>query len=159
MTETEKAWIAGYFDGEGSIVIKRTGREKRQLALQVQMSNNRPHAIEWLHDYYGGTFLYSKNPNSTNISARWSIVCDKATLFLEDILPYLKDKKRRALLALAFQRYKAKTKLFSGYGKFLPEDIRERRDQFRRAIKRLNHTKYDEQYHRNTHNQGKVLTT
>lgn len=156
MTKTDKAWIAGFFDGEGCITISYTG-EKRWHTLCVQIGNIRPHEIEWIHSYYGGTLLRRKTSKSTNLVTRWRVYSKKAVLFLEDILPYCKSKRRRVLLALAFRRYKVKSRPTSG--RTLPEGVHERREQFRRAISRLNHTKYDEQYYKNTHKQAEAPIT
>src|SRR5437763_682904 len=53
--KTELFYVAGLFDGEGSICIgvsKRRGRSRAHW-LQVQITNTNRRLIEWLHGRFG----------------------------------------------------------------------------------------------------------
>ena len=94
------AYVAGFFDGEGSISIKSPGK-KSGFALVVSVSQYHPLPIELIHTVWGG--YIGKGANG---SVRVMLYSKSAGKFLADIYPYLIVKKQQAEQALAFQQSK-----------------------------------------------------
>ena len=53
LTAPERAYIAGYFDGEGSVGLypKKSG-----FALKITSAQRKPEVLFWLHSLFGGAF-------------------------------------------------------------------------------------------------------
>ena len=100
MKRVDLAYMAGLFDGEGCINIKKKGRYY-SLNCKLNMAN------EFLPNLYKFSFggSLSKVPQEPPIQTQlaWSITSRNATTFLEAILPYLKLKRNEAELAIKFQ--------------------------------------------------------
>jgi len=102
MTNKEELYyLAGYFDGEGSIGLYKNDKGK-WLATCV-LGQAKKDAISIFHKRFGGYFKYqalNKQPHF-----RWSINSRKEILaFLEEILPCLKEKKEQAEVMLEYCR-------------------------------------------------------
>ena len=95
------AYIAGFFDGEGSIFVSKS---KKQYFLTVSISNTNLLVLESIQRIIGGGI--SKSPDNRENSSqlfRLRLYCNEAKKFLERILSYLKIKKEQAKLAIEFQ--------------------------------------------------------
>lgn len=97
-TEIYKAWLAGFFDGEGCITLYcNPGTELKVPRVGIGQKN----AFELLTEIqqvYGGGVNIHKGKGMF----RW--FCSSRTeiqRFLTDILPYLKVKRAKAEIALA----------------------------------------------------------
>jgi hypothetical protein len=112
METTTLAYVAGLFDGEGSIVIgvsKPSIRNKQKSPshwLQVGITNTSKELIVWLKDSFGGHI--SDNSHSPSRKKQrpcwaWRVNSHEACKFLKSILPFLKVKKKQAELAIEFQ--------------------------------------------------------
>ena len=115
MDKETLAYVAGLFDGEGSIVIGVSKpSDKNQLKrpshwLQVGITNTNRELIDWLHD----TFGWHISDNSHSPSRRkqrpcwaWRVMSNEGAAFLETIYPYSRIKKEQMKLAIAFQEYR-----------------------------------------------------
>lgn len=111
---TELAYAAGIIDGEGCITItksvtkyikRRCLNPQYQLRIAVVMAD--PEVCKWLNKRWPGC-LKILNPAKYNPKAKptfnWSISAQKAKFFLEQIYPFLKIKKRQALIGIEFQK-------------------------------------------------------
>lgn len=103
------AYIAGFFDGEGSIFISKS---RKQYFLTVSISNTDKSVLESIQRIMGGSLSKSpdKRENCSHLF-RLRLYCDEAKKFLEKILPYLKIKKEQAKLSIEFQSKMKKGKL------------------------------------------------
>lgn len=116
--ETTKAYMAGFFDGEGSVSIASRGdmkcsrtdltKTKRVFALVVHISQNSKPVLDLFYDLFGGT-LRQDNRKRTGYSPRahvmweWSINGNKQVpLFLRFIKKYLIVKASEVEIALLF---------------------------------------------------------
>jgi hypothetical protein len=125
------AYIAGIFDGEGSIVIgvrKPDGIKHQSPShfLQVGITNTNRLLIEWLLATCGGHI--SDNSHAKSRAGQlpcwaWRVIGWDALQFLEKILPYLRIKTEQAIFAIQFQR---KTQGRRTYLRVPPELIAER---------------------------------
>jgi len=107
LTEPEKAYFAGLFDGEGCIHIARIKRNYGAFyyfQLHLIFSNTNKQVMDYLTSKFGGNLIirkpYKKRQRSYYM---WRIYSQKAKELLEIILPYLIIKKEEALLAIKFQ--------------------------------------------------------
>ncbi|CAA9280909.1 MAG: hypothetical protein AVDCRST_MAG26-3369 [uncultured Chloroflexia bacterium] len=107
------AYVAGLFDGEGSIVIgcsKRTltsGNPTAHYWLQVGITNTDRELIDWLHITFGGHISdNSHSPSRKRMRPCWAwrVMSREAKAFLESITPYLRSKKAQAAIAIDFQQ-------------------------------------------------------
>ena len=109
MKETDKAWLAGIIDGEGSIFIMKQHRKDRErdtnYILRVVVSSTDPYMATECHNLVGGPVISEIRDDRKNNSntLRWALNGKKASSFLVSILPYLKVKMKQANLAIEFQ--------------------------------------------------------
>ena len=99
ITETYKAWLAGFFDGEGSICFANDSCKHPRVVLYQR---NQRALFEEVQKLYGGSLRfmrsgYSKGVHGLNIERQVEIL-----KFLSDILPYLRIKHEKASLMIAF---------------------------------------------------------
>lgn len=97
-------YIAGFFDGEGSIGIYRN--IQRGYWLKTQLTQNKSKQSKLIFDFllekYGGSVSEQKTL-SGNIKYNWQLGSDNCVLFLGEILPFLILKEQQALLACWWQ--------------------------------------------------------
>lgn len=97
-------YLAGFFDGEGSIGIYR------YLEPTVQLGLTNEEMLRNLQNQWGGSVTKYKCKTNRKPAWGWSLY-SKAQIkpFLEAILPYLILKKQEALVMLEFiESYKGK---------------------------------------------------
>lgn len=104
-------YIAGLFDGEGSIGIYYRQKTKDRFHLRTQFTNNKDKNTQklmtWLMDKFGGN-LSEQITLSGNIKYNWQLNSDKAVYFLQKIKPYLIFKKDQAIIAINWQKQRPK---------------------------------------------------
>ena len=110
-------YIAGFFDGEGSVGIyrnklaKKTGYGGENWRLSVNVGNVDPIVVRYLKERYGGSlFLYERSKKMKNRQDAWYWMAtgNGAAAFLREILPYSLVKKQQIELALEYQAQKLK---------------------------------------------------
>lgn len=109
MKETEKAWLAGIIDGEGSIFIMKQKRKDRErdtnYILRVSVQSTDPFMAVECSNLVGGPIIteqFDKRPNNSN-TLKWELSGRKASQVLVEILPYMRVKHNQAELAIQFQ--------------------------------------------------------
>jgi hypothetical protein len=109
LTEAEKAYAAGLFDGEGGIVIQKPRRSKGHT-LMVTLAMRAPAAVTWLQERWPGSLRpHVRQPRERESITVWYWVrsTSAAAECLSDILPYLLAKHDQAQLAIEFQSHKS----------------------------------------------------
>lgn len=100
--ETELAWAAGFFDGEGHVGVHRDKRPGRNLKLQIgiEQADKRPlerfkEAVEW-----SGTVARRTAPRTPNRRQMYRIIMghNDTVLTMRRLWPYLSLPKREQLL-------------------------------------------------------------
>ena len=110
--EISLEYLAGFFDGEGSISIglnspKNTPRSKNpNHTLHVGAGNTNPMIIKYLYDKYGGSFFTRDAKGNQRKVWQWGISSRRAEKFLQELQPFLRMKQPQANLALAFMEHK-----------------------------------------------------
>lgn len=109
VNDTDLAYIAGYFDGEGCVSVwKRrpayTCISPRHI-LNIQISSTDKSGLDWINSRFKGKMLYAHNRTKSNSadSWKWLVSAKRAADILRLILPYLKLKRREAELAIQLQ--------------------------------------------------------
>ena len=113
------AYVAGLFDGDGSVWIckqKTTTHYPARFQMYINVVNTNKEICEILQRKFGGTLRatdYPKHKWKTRYG--WYCASQKAKALLKSILPHLIIKKERVELALKFQKRKSnkKTKILA----------------------------------------------
>lgn len=139
---TELAWIAGFFDGEGCVCIYRSKEAPSQLrrngrgrhVLTLSLTQKTKEILDWVASMFGGRvekYRTSKPCYTWTLCGR-----DKQRAFIYAVLPYLKLKKRQAELALEYLDTVLDEK--QGYSP-TPNDVLEIRQHILDEVKLLKH--------------------
>lgn len=118
-TETELAWLAGFIDGEGSIVLSshKPNPRKRQVSqlwvMRLTVTNSYQESIMLIQSWFGGSVEKRKRAKPHHKQTwKWECSGKRARFVLEKIKPYLIVKKSQCELALKY----AETLWISGRG-------------------------------------------
>ncbi len=113
MEKITKQYIAGFFDGEGSIGIYNRKDRYNGACLRTQLTQNKTSEsfliLSFLKNKYGGN-LSEQKTLSNGIKYNWQLNPKGVKVFLEDIGPYLICKKSQAKLALYWLKNRPKVK-------------------------------------------------
>ena len=145
------AYIAGLFDGEGSVCITKSNQElisKRyshaQHTLTVSITNQYRPVLEYVKNVTGLGNIYPTNKGSRTLS--WQVNQTRAMEFLKAICNSLIIKKQQATLAIKFQEEVSSRNLnpknmdrFEEIKYLTNEDVKWR-DDIKEEMSRLNHS-------------------
>lgn len=101
--ESTLAYIAGFFDGDGTITLCQRNKKyasNYRLSCGINQIDKLP--LEFVASYFGGNVRTKKAKVATNMWA-WSNSGKYSLAFLKAILPYLITKKAQAIVAISFQ--------------------------------------------------------
>lgn len=110
-TETEKAWIVGFLDGEGLVTITRQIRKDRPspaYRAYVNVCNTDKEVLGIYLKYYGGRIYQAHEKRRDLMGNKWADAynwyCPISSTkpLLLDLGPYLRLKDRQASLVLEF---------------------------------------------------------
>jgi hypothetical protein len=103
VTEEDKIWTAGFFDGRGGIyIIEMTDVRMRsgfRHRIRIELCSKDFKIPHWLQATYGGSVSFDKKGNYT-----WVVASENAKLFLLDIYLYTRFRKEEIGVALKFCR-------------------------------------------------------
>jgi fucose 4-O-acetylase-like acetyltransferase len=121
------AYLAGFFDGEGSISTTRG-------VLRVSVGQVDPTPLQLLHGMFGGTIrrIEKANPNHQTIY-HWTVGAKAAGAVLATLLPYLVVKREQAIVGIQLQS----RMLHQGGNKGLPAAEKEIRQTLVKRLKDL----------------------
>jgi len=152
MQEVDKAYIAGFLDADGCIIIdrqKRTNAHHKQHYYYVPrtcIANRHRGVLDYLNRCWDNTgSLTKRNLNEKNPkwSDAWQLrFSSRATYkYLKQILPYLVMKRHQAELAIEMGELKAGTqKINIRYRTEDYESKSKRYDEIYHAVKSMNRT-------------------
>jgi len=101
-----KSYIAGLFDGEGSITILRlkSNEKCRRVSsihnLNIRIANTNKEVLEMVKELFGGGLHISNRTH--RICYSWTASGNIAWNFLKHIIPFLRIKKQQAQLGIDF---------------------------------------------------------
>ena len=121
MVDTELAYAAGLFDGEGSISLARQ-RNNRSHSPQVAVASNGCEVLRWLQKLFGGSIV-TKQPRKPahSVSYDWRLTDRRALTFLHLIRPYLVIERKIRRIDLLLNNYIACTPRNGRYTKKMAE--------------------------------------
>lgn len=99
MLETEKAWLAGLFDGEGSVYC----RLPKRYNVEVEIKMTDYGTLEKVNSLFPGRLVFGNKSRGTlgkKDQWRWSLNTKKSGEFLKLVHPYLVTKKLKAKFAI-----------------------------------------------------------
>ncbi len=133
------AYLAGFVDADGSIVVNRwldNRYQRHRYITRICISNCDRQIMNWLVSEFGGSVsMANRNaPKNHRTLWRWSLSGLKARPILRNILPYLRLKQKRAELALQFIRTMRK----EGGGEQLAPAVVAKREVIFKHITRMN---------------------
>ena len=124
------AYLAGFFDGEGHVSLRRHSTKKRykngtvrvydRVSLQVSASQNTREPLNLFQEEFGGslTHVRAKRSYDAGLYNRWNWVVSTAAavVAIKLMRPYLVVKASQADLALAFAETVSKSCGRHGHG-------------------------------------------
>ena len=128
MLETEKAYIAGIIDGEGSIMLIRFHKNEYPSPC-VSISSTDIELLEWIKDTTKiGRIIYKKNYNKEKHldSYTYRVIYNDALKLLEKVEPYLVIKKKKLRAKHILYNYKKVTPRNGKYS----EELKKKKEQF-----------------------------
>ena len=146
MTDTQIAYVAGIFDGEGCIFIHEKNPRKRgkstNFELEIYVVNTNMPMLQFVQRVCGGNIsknglrIHLRDGRLGRQSWRWAAQSRKAADLLRQLLPYLIVKYDQAVLALQFAETKVNRQ---GRGRLKVEDLELRRSLAEqiKALKRV----------------------
>lgn len=104
-TNVSDAYLAGFFDGEGSISICRKSRRGMygRFGLNLCVANTFAPPVEALRRRFGGRLYAHAGRGSRKPQLYWYIDGPKAESVLQELYPLLWVKRERAWLALEYR--------------------------------------------------------
>lgn len=101
LSESDKGYLAGFFDGEGSIGIQKRAKSNSFYARLMMGSTNLSALIQF-HNAFGGTIHKVKHDGNIKHkeSWMWSACGKNLDSCLNTLLPYLRIKLPQARIAL-----------------------------------------------------------
>ena len=141
MKKTDLAYVAGLFDGEGSISIVKN-KKWNNHTLQISLGSTDEWICQSLKMMFGGN-ISLKNETHDGIRAcwQWSNGSRKAYNTLLLIVPYLRIKRPQAEIAIKFQKAKIERAFGKGLNKFLTDEERAVREAQRILVMGMNKPK------------------
>lgn len=121
MVDTDLAYAAGLFDGEGSISLVRQN-SNRSHSPQVAVASNDCEVLLWLQKRFGGSIVTKQPRKSTHsVSYDWRLTDRRALTFLKLIRPYLVIERKIRRIDLLLSDYIACTPRNGRYTKEMAE--------------------------------------
>lgn len=130
LSEIDKAYIAGFFDGEGcftAFTTRKRGGAKKSYSygtiyyIQILVVEEEP--IKWLKEITNVGYVFKRDRQKKGWQDLWGwrISCAPACEVIEQILPYLKIKRRQAEIFLSLRdRVRAMRTWRAGKGGNIP---------------------------------------
>jgi hypothetical protein len=107
LSKANAAYIAGFLDGEGTImIVLRKPSASYSLRVALAQSSKARQVLDWISEVTGVGASVNKNFSSPkhDMGLTWACAGDAAVGLLEQILPYLIVKRTQAELAINFQK-------------------------------------------------------
>jgi len=103
------AYIAGFFDGEGCVRIKKSNQGGNSYYVWVAITNSNKEILDYVAEIFGGSVRRAEKRVNKWIY-HFLITSSEATDMLKTMLGFLREKKEQAELAIQFHEMKEKLK-------------------------------------------------
>ncbi len=141
LTETEKAYIAGFFDGEGCVSIsKYQGKNNRTpvYSLQVVLAQKGIEPLFELQELTGAGTIHDRTKYHKG-TYEWRMNARDANDFLIAIVSYLKCKRKQVELAIEYQSQQGHKKS-GGKGWVVPQEMIDKKESYYLKLRELKGT-------------------
>lgn len=144
-TETDRAYLAAFLDGEGyiSIGVRTSKAGSAGHYLVVAVTNTHEGVLRHLHSIWGGALTTPRRRSEKHLRAgdlKW--VSRQAAAVLAEIRPYLIIKGDRADIAMAFQATYGTLENGRWSSRVVTEEVWKQREAYRLSVGGQN-AKYD----------------
>jgi hypothetical protein len=135
--DTDLSWCAGFFDGEGYIIIVKS-KDSKHIAgvrhwLRIGINHVRPEPLQEIQKILGGSLRFDEKVYGKRFPRYvWTTSTADAARVLNLLLPYLKNKHLEAKLALEFQETIGNT------GQRILPGVINKREEIRGKVLKLN---------------------
>lgn len=140
MNDTEAAWLAGFLDGEGSLMVLRTVRRKYvSYVPAISATSTTPALVQTVYRLCGGKVSKPFQPKGNSKTAQvWMLTGKRVGPVLRKVSPYLVAKRQQAELLIVL-REDISDRAHPGVSRFVtdPEKHR-RREEIWLKVKALN---------------------
>lgn len=107
---SEIAYIAGFFDGEGCVRIKKANQGGNSYYLIAHITNTNPVILQKVKDLFGGNTRMQEKGRKKPVY-NWCITSSEANDFIKTLYPFLIEKKTQVDLGIKFHESKEKMSL------------------------------------------------
>lgn len=144
-TPTELAWAAGFFDGEGCVIVELAKNDKclhgYRTVLHTQVTQTSLQCLELFLGWFGGKIVTSRNktPNGRrwSVQYRWGIKNDGSIQFLKQIRPYLIVKADQVDVALKYPLCRDDGVKYGNPGNPIPDHVMQARLDIRKMLQNI----------------------
>jgi hypothetical protein len=140
LTETQKAYLAGFFDGEGCVSLSKfQGPNNRTPVYQLHVViAQKVVVLPELCELAGVGSVHVKNDRNGTVYQQWRMSPHEGCDFLKAILPYLKVKAEEARIAIEFQAKQGhKNGVTTGKGWTVPQDMIDEKERYFQALRKI----------------------
>ncbi|MEO7841614.1 MAG: LAGLIDADG family homing endonuclease [Anaerolineales bacterium] len=142
VTDLDKSYLAGFFDGEGCVSIRKSqGKKvKPRYDLEVILSQNQRTILHEFQQKTGLGRIYITTQIRYGAKHTWRSYTNDAKALLIMILPYLRDKRDQAELALAFihrHNQSSRPGVGKGRGYHIPQEVWDEREKYYQILRDL----------------------
>ena len=136
--ETDRAWMAGIIDGEGTIII---GKDGYHYQSKVSVCNTNTDTFTLFMEEYSGIITPYRKGINCKVLYVWCCPAANQQRIITDVIPYLKLKLNQANIMLEYLRGLLVLGRFSTHNENSGE-ILKFRDESYRKLKEINHGGY-----------------
>lgn len=105
LSNEDRAYVAGFFDGEGSLTIARFGKLRKTYWLMVCLTNKNLAVLTWIQSLYGGRLQEKPRLRPERWARAFTLTINRkadSKAFLESVQPFVRIKRQQVEHALAF---------------------------------------------------------
>lgn len=136
------AWAAGFFDGEGSIIVEMSKEAKCKhgfrTSLHATVTQTSLPCLQLFLERFGGSIITSENRTPQGrrwaVQHRWVVRNEAALEAIEALLPYLVVKKTQAEAALKYPMYSEDGRKYGNKSNPIPDDVMQARLSIRKLL-------------------------
>jgi len=139
------AWAAGFFDGEGCVLVEQS-KESRckhgiRTSLHATVTQTSLPCLQKYLEAFGGSISTSEyiTPNGRrwSVQYRWSVRNEKAVNFLMAIQPYSIVKAEQILVALRYPLAAENGRKYGNQSNPIPDDVMKARLEVRELLQKI----------------------
>lgn len=139
-SDVDRAYMAGILDGEGYIGVAVRRSSYTVYVPEVSITMTDSEALSLFRSYYGGAWYIrddQRGDTKRRLQLRFAVSCERAALLLQEVLPFLRVKRRQALLGLRLQAWRERRKARRVVRRFNRNVTRQYSQSERRFLERV----------------------